>query len=149
MHISVDVDMHHIYIHKKLGYCKKTAHLCFIWNRKIKQKWFCCVFFPISFILNLVLDFVCISFIGTKKISNTKHLMTFHTKRKFVHTNVIAFTPWMTIKSRIHAIHTTRRSTTFLHCKKLKNNLAIVLSWEDLDLLNLKLLKVLQVFLWS
>lgn len=118
--------MHHIYIHKTLGYCKTNAHLCFIWNCKIKKKWFCCVFFPISSILNLVLDFVCISFIGTKKISNTKHPMTFHTKRKFVHTNVIAFTPWMTIKSRIHAIHTMRRNTTFLHCKKLKNNLAIV-----------------------
>jgi hypothetical protein len=70
-----------------------------------------------------------------------------HQKR--ICSNVIAFTPWMTIKSQIHAIHTTRRSTTFLHCKKLKKNLAIVLSWEDLDLFNLKLLKVLQVFLWS
>jgi len=80
-----------------------------------------------------ILDLICTCFIGTKKISNTKHLLTFHTKKEVTHTNVIALTLGMTMLSQIHSIYTTKGGTTTLHCKKFKKNLAIVFSWEDLD----------------
>jgi hypothetical protein len=89
--------------------------------------------FHYLFILDPILDLVCTCFIDTKKISNTKHLLTFHTKREVIHTNVIAFTPMMTIKSQINSIHTNSEGTITLHCRKFKKILAIVFSWEDLD----------------
>lgn len=57
------------------------------------------VSFPISFVSNHVFDTICRSFIGTKQISNIKHLMTFNIKREVVHVDTIILALRLTIKS--------------------------------------------------
>jgi hypothetical protein len=67
-----------------------------------------------QYLLYHVFDHVCTSFIGTKQISNIKHLMTFNIKREVVHVDIIILALRLTIKSRIHAIHTTKGGSTML-----------------------------------
>jgi hypothetical protein len=67
--------------------------------------------------MNPTLYLICIGSISIKKISKTKHLTTFYTKREVVCIDVIALTLGMIIKSEIHAIYTTKEKTITLHCK--------------------------------
>jgi hypothetical protein len=100
---------------KKRRIITKDACVCFVWYNKIEQQWFGYVSLPISFVLNHVFDSVCTNFIGTKQISNIKHLMTFNIKREVVHVDIIVLALRLTIKSQIHAIHMTKGGNTMLH----------------------------------
>ncbi len=108
-------------MHKMLGFCKRC--MC-IWSSTIKSSNNGLVVCPFHYLLfwTPYLTLYAHVSLAQKKISNTKHLLTFHAKREVTRTNIIALTLLlgMTIKSQIHSIHTTKGRTTILHCKKFK-----------------------------
>jgi hypothetical protein len=71
-----------------------------------------------------------------------KHLTTFKIMKKVAYIKRIVVTVRMTIKFQIHVIPTTKASKTTLHYKVVKNKFAMILSWKDLNFLNIKLFKV-------